>query len=591
MSRPGGDHAHPSGEARHSGQPRHSAQPGIAPQPQWVAQVPPTGGTHRRLDEPAHQTVGAFTGTAMGPPLHVSAPQQPVGSAAVPEPGRRAPGLFGARRALRDAEADNAALTYRIAELEHHLGQLHQQAGRDVAALQGENARLRQQVAALRNRDALAYEQEAAQAAEKLAAVRAELQSVTEMVRAEQERAQSIADGNRFTIARVVAEADRILVSSRAKAAEREREVDGLIAARQSRLVELDQTIVVTEDVAMLQQAGLYEFRHRLADAVAYKARLDQLKDRYKTMIRNEQAVLGASGWTVNGSAGEGRKMLRDYTKLMLRAYNAEADNCVRTMRPHRLDSSIDRLTKARETIAKLGRTMEIRVSESYHRARVEELELTADYLAQQEAEKERIRAERERQRDEEAARREFEREKARLVKEQSHWERVQEKWRAQGDEAKAVEAQAKLDQIGAAIEGVEAREANIRTGWVYVISNVGAFGEKMVKIGLTRRLDPNERVRELGDASVPFKFDVHALVFSQDAVSLENLLHRELADRRVNRVNLRREFFHATPAEVLEVLQRTNAADNLLEFTDLAEAEEWRASLSIAAKASAAVN
>lgn len=495
--------------------------------------------------------------------------------------------MFGARRALREAEGDNAALTYRVAELEHHLRQLHQQASRDVAALQGENARLRQQVAALRNRDAAAYETETVRAAEKLAAVRTDLQSAVDAVHAEQQRARAIADGNRSTLAHVVAEADRILTSARAMAAERERETDAALAARQARLAELDQKIVVTEDLAMLQEAGLYEFRHRLADAVAYKARIDQLKDRYKTMARNDQAVLADSGWTVNGSTGEGKKMLGDYTKLMLRAYNAEADNCVRTMRPHRLDSSVDRLTKARDTIAKLGRTMQIRVSESYHRARVEELELTADYLAQQEAEKERIRAERERQRDEEAARREFEREKARLVKEQSHWERVQEKWRAQGDEAKAVEAQAKLDQIGAAIDGVEAREANIRTGWVYVISNVGAFGENMVKIGLTRRLDPNERVRELGDASVPFKFDIHALVFSQDAVSLENLLHRELADRRVNRVNLRREFFHATPTEVLQVLQRTEAADNLLEFTDLAEAEEWRASLSITAKAS----
>jgi Meiotically up-regulated gene 113 len=167
----------------------------------------------------------------------------------------------------------------------------------------------------------------------------------------------------------------------------------------------------------------------------------------------------------------------------------------------------------------------------------------------------------------------------------------VQDKWRAQGEDAKAAEAQAKLEQIGAAIDGVEAREANIRTGWVYVISNVGAFGENMVKIGLTRRLDPKERVRELGDASVPFKFDIHALVFSQDAVSLESHLHRELGERRVNRVNLRREFFHATPAEVLLVLQRTDAAENLLEFTDLAEAEEWRASLSIAAQTAAVVN
>jgi hypothetical protein len=93
--------------------------------------------------------------------------------------------------------------------------------------------------------------------------------------------------------------------AARAKAAEREREIDTLIAAREARLAEVNQQIVVTEDLAMLQEAGIYEFRHRLADAVAYKARLDRVKDRYKTLARNDQAVLADSGWSVNGSATE----------------------------------------------------------------------------------------------------------------------------------------------------------------------------------------------------------------------------------------------------------------------------------------------
>jgi hypothetical protein len=160
----------------------------------------------------------------------------------------------------------------------------------------------------------------------------------------------------------------------------------------------------------------------------------------------------------------------------------------------HRLSSSTDRLDKARDSIAKLGATMHIRIDPGYHSARTQELDLTADYLAKQEEEKERIRTERERQRDEDAARKEFEREKARLTKEQAHWERVQEKWETQGDEDKVAEAAAKLSEIGEAIAGVERREANIRTGWVYVISNVGAFGEDMVKIGLTRGLDRASR-------------------------------------------------------------------------------------------------
>jgi Meiotically Up-regulated Gene 113 (MUG113) protein len=124
----------------------------------------------------------------------------------------------------------------------------------------------------------------------------------------------------------------------------------------------------------------------------------------------------------------------------------------------------------------------------------------------------------------------------------------------------------------------VEGREANVRAGYVYVISNVGAFGERMIKIGMTRRLDPMDRVRELGDASVPFRFDVHALIFSEDAVELENRLHRTLADKRVNLVNLRREFFYATPAEVRSVVEEI-AGQHLLEFHETPEAIEWRTS------------
>jgi hypothetical protein len=106
----------------------------------------------------------------------------------------------------------------------------------------------------------------------------------------------------------------------------------------------------------------------------------------------------------------------------------------------------------------------------------------------------------------------------------------------------------------------VQARAANIRAGYVYVISNRGAFGERMVKIGLTRRLDPRDRIYELGDASVPFRYDIHALVFSDDAVGLEARLHQALAHVRVNLVNPRREFFYATPGESEPCLPSTRA-------------------------------
>jgi hypothetical protein len=270
--------------------------------------------------------------------------------------------------------------------------------------------------------------------------------------------------------------------------------------------------------------------------------------------------------------------MITQYCKLMLRAYNAEADNCVARVQPHKVHTTIERLDKVATTIARLGKTMGIHVGPDYHWLRVQEITLTADYRAKVEEEKERVREERERQREERAAMQEFEREKARLAKEQSHYLAALAKLQTKGDVVGATELEAKLAEIGEAIAGVEAREANIRTGYVYVISNIGAFGPNMVKIGMTRRLDPEDRVRELGDASVPFKFDTHALIFSHDAVGLEAKLHATLDKQRVNKVNTRREFFYADPGQVRDLLQQI-AGQHLLEYHETPQALEWRAS------------
>ncbi|MGH3856651.1 MAG: DUF4041 domain-containing protein [Pseudonocardiaceae bacterium] len=450
-------------------------------------------------------------------------------------------------------------------------------------ALANEVSELRTRLAELRGKDALELEAELERGRTELAGLRRRLAATNEEAagvrREAEQQAVALRQAAEKKATGLLAQAESQATSLRADIEHELRLAQSQLDDLRTRILRTQEQVVQTEEVALLQEAGIYDYRHPLTDAVAYKNTLAALKDQIKNSVRNGSAILASTTWHVNGSAAEGRRMVRDFSKLMLRAYNAEADSCVRSMRPHRLNSSIERLNKTRGTIARLGNTMSIRISDGFHSLRIRELELTADYLAKVEEEKERIRAERERQRDEDAARREFEREKARLTKEQAHWLSVQRKWSDSGNVVELAEAKAKLDEIETAIQDVESREANIRTGWVYVISNVGAFGERMVKIGLTRRLDPKERVRELGDASVPFKFDIHALIFSEDAVSLENQLHRALDDRRVNRVNLRREFFRATPQEVLQVLEGMDLNKHLLEYTEEAEAQEWRAS------------
>jgi hypothetical protein len=343
---------------------------------------------------------------------------------------------------------------------------------------------------------------------------------------------------------------------------------------------QLRSGIVETNEVAILQEVGIYQYRHPLQDSPEFKAQLSAVQARAKDAVKAGPAVVGSTTWTVNGSAREGTKMVKEFSKLMLRAYNNEADNAVRSMKPYTLESAIARLNKARDTIVKLGGTMHIAITDSYHQLRVTELELTADYLAKVAEEKERLREERERAREEEKAQREYQRETERLQKERAHHEEAAAKFRAEGDIASAEKAETKVVEVDDAIEGVNRRAANIRQGTVYVISNLGSFGRDVVKIGMTRRIDPMERVRELGDASVPFHYDVHVIVPSEDAVSLEHELHSELAPFRMNWVNMRREFFRCNPSKVRDLLQSKGVA--LVSWSEEPEALEFRQSQNV---------
>lgn len=346
------------------------------------------------------------------------------------------------------------------------------------------------------------------------------------------------------------------------------------IAAARHQLIELN-------DALLLQQVGIYEYHHPLENAEAYKERLASIQDRINDAVRTRQAIEASDRFTFNNSLAQGRKMTADFSKLMLRAYNAEADNCVRSLRAGSVEAAKRRLDTAVGTIARLGSMMQMRVTPDYHALRIEELELTSDFLFKVQEEREKAREQREQLREQRKAEQELAAERDRLEKERQHYLNALDALRAKGGDAAVEDSDLArhLADIQAAIEQNDYRAANIRAGYVYVISNVGAFGPRVVKIGMTRRLVPMDRVRELGDASVPFPFDVHALYFSDDAVALEAQLHAAFADRRLNQVNLRREFFFATPTEVRDVLK--TKLGSLLEFTEVPEATQYHQSQS----------
>lgn len=332
--------------------------------------------------------------------------------------------------------------------------------------------------------------------------------------------------------------------------------------------------VIELNDQQVLQDVGIYRYHHPLETAAAYKERLSALEGEMDTVIKSGHAVLAADLFTWDGSLAKGRKMVGDLSKLMLRAYNAEADNCVRSLRSGNVTTAKKRLDSAVASIEKLGAMMQMRVNPDYHSLRVQELELTADFQMKVQEEREKAREERELLREQRRAEQELAAEKERLEKEKAHYISALATLRANGDDKAADELAARLGDIEEAIAANDYRIANIRAGYVYVISNVGAFGPNVVKIGMTRRLEPLDRVHELGDASVPFRYDVHVLHFSDDAITLENELHKAFADRRVNFVNERREFFFATPVEVRELLMEK--AGGILEFNENPTAEEY---------------
>ncbi|MFD8220938.1 DUF4041 domain-containing protein [Streptomyces sp. NPDC059697] len=350
-----------------------------------------------------------------------------------------------------------------------------------------------------------------------------------------------------------------------------------------ARIADLEAALATTQsgadvidlsDQRALQDVGIYRYHHPLESAAAYKDRLRSLEGQINDVIKSGRAILAADMFTFDGSLARGRKLVGDLSKLMLRAYNAEADNCVRSLRSGNARTAQKRLESAVTAIEKLGTIMEMRINPEYHTLRIAELELTADFQMKVQEERERARQERRLLREQRRAEQELAAEKERLEKERAHYISVLESLRAKGDDTAVTELSRRLADIEKAIAANDYRIANIRAGYVYVISNIGAFGPNIVKIGMTRRLEPMDRVRELGDASVPFRYDVHAMFFSEDAVTLESELHKAFADRRVNFVNERREFFFATPSEVRALL--ADRVGGLLEFTEEPAALEY---------------
>lgn len=360
---------------------------------------------------------------------------------------------------------------------------------------------------------------------------------------------------------------------------------------------ELRKQIAIYTESLELADFGVYEPHFDFDTPDKYKEAILSVRDKQKDMFPDRAAV-GGEGISWNNSLAQGQVMVRGIKKIMLRAFNGECDSFIANVDWNNITKMEERIRKSWEVINKAYQRQDISISERYMQLKIEELRLAFEYKLKKHQEKEEQRAIREQMREEEKAQREIEAALAKAEKEKETYERALEKAR---EEVSAAEGK-KQEQLQSKIEELEARlkdaESNkdralsmaqqTRRGHVYVISNIGSFGEDVYKIGMTRRLDPLDRVRELGDASVPFPFDVHAIIFSEDAPTLESTLHKAFEAKRVNQVNLRKEFFNVSIDEIEAVVHKNNAT---IEFTKVAEARDYRESMAKRIKADATSN
>ena len=327
----------------------------------------------------------------------------------------------------------------------------------------------------------------------------------------------------------------------------------------------------------------------------SFKTELLKTKSEQKKLVSSGKAIDAPKKMWLDGSLTKGKQRLKKDINNTLKTFNSDCDTIISKVKYNNLETIESRIKKSFSTLNKLNLDLEIKIKENYLNLKLKELHLTYGQKLKIQEENEAKRIEREILLEEKRLIKELEEKRLSIIKERTHYtnelnnlSHLLEKDPSNNDVLEKIkEFEIKIQEIENNLKDIDYRENNKRAGYVYIISNIGSFGENIFKIGMTRRLDPLDRVRELGDASVPFQFDVHALIFSEDAPSLENAIHKSLEDKKVNMKNSRKEFFNVTIEEIEKIVKENFS--KTVEFVYKPEAEQYNQSLLI--KKSKAIN
>jgi hypothetical protein len=333
---------------------------------------------------------------------------------------------------------------------------------------------------------------------------------------------------------------------------------------------------------------GLYKAHFAFDTPDEYKSALETIRDKERQLIKAEQAVVCPIVWTVGNSKREGERMVRLHSKLFLRAFNGECDAAISNVSWNNIEKMQERIRKSFEVINKTGDVEKISITHPYYELKLDEIRLTYELQCKRQEDREEQRRVREQIRDEEQAEREIEKARVEAETEEARYQTALKKaqadvLKATGDQLQKLTDQiatfeAKLDEARKKKERAISRAQLTKSGFVYIISNIGSFGDGVFKIGMTRRMEPMDRVFELGGASVPFRFDTHVIIYSDNAPELETALHQQFDSKRVNLVNARREFFKDLQLEEIEAFVKARGLS--AQFVKEAEAKEYRETL-----------
>ena len=361
--------------------------------------------------------------------------------------------------------------------------------------------------------------------------------------------------------------------------------LDTELTQKRNELARLNEEIAVANGNLNLQEFGFFERQYSFSDSTKYKDKLDSLRIQQKSMIKNGTAGRIITPMLLDNSKSKGKAMQNQLIKAALRGFNGEADALLVKVSVVNVDNKIKALRKVFEQLNKMYSRNLIEITYPYLDLKIEELRLAAEYELQKQEEKELLREQREKEREDKKLQAEIKAKRKQLEKDRDHFKNMVAKVtellkEAKNDEVdelrrQLAEYQDKLSELDEIEEDIDYREGHATAGYVYVISNIGSFGEDVYKIGVTRRLEPLERIRELSSASVPFQFDVHALIFSEEAFALETELHNQLANYKVNKVNGRKEYFKVSFEEIRNIL--ATHKELTVELNEDAEAFEYR--------------